>query len=510
MSLRRVLAGCLGVIVLMTANLAAAQVFIPSYQQVQDAVAENTGHKCGDVKLVGGQLTGVDASLCPETANIASHFQLSQFYGQFSARLDVNGQPFFDQTFNGHTTYDKAYFDNITTMFHDLFPVGINGSLVDVGHSGSFTYDGTQALDASETLLGLRITASYAANDTTLHVALPDLTKFGPGGFELVGTGPTRKDALKNLGDAAKALPTSEIADLGQSVLAFWARTQTTDPLAGNPASVQGIAVRNAMNLNTDDSVLETETETAGASGKTGVGQAGSWMIGFAYGRSFGYGYTNGGPDTNSVDAVVQKSWRVFQGDRSRLQLSVPVSYSDAYGGQQLQTGLALGLEQPIIAGRWSVEPQVSWGVALSNKLQSMGHLVVATVTSRYRIDGFGRGYFILGNMVGYSATLSTGVIGMDLNPHLSNWIFRNGVAYELPLERMVFGRGASVRASYVFTAFTGSPLAVEQFHELTLSFGVRSREGQLHNTFEAFRIGATILVGAHYNQAAATFGFRF
>jgi hypothetical protein len=79
-----------------------------------------------------------------------------------------------------------------------------------------------------------------------------------------------------------------------------------------------------------------------------------------------------------------------------------------------------------------------------------------------------------------------------------------------LPLDYMVFGRGASVRASYVFTNYTGDPLYVEHYSEASLSFGVRSREGQLHNTFEALRLGVTATWGPRYNLLSGAIGFRF
>ena len=168
-----------------------------------------------------------------------------------------------------------------------------------------------------------------------------------------------------------------------------------------------------------------------------------------------------------------------------------------------LQGGAAIGLEQPIFDGRWSLEPQISWGFAVSNKIESIGHIAAATLTSRYRIDGIGRGYFIIGNMIGYTETLSTAMFGAELNPHLRNWVFRNGVAYELPLNFMVMGRGASVRASYEITNFTGDPLFLNQFQEAALSFGVRSREGVLHNSYEALRLGITALWGRWIGQDA-------
>jgi hypothetical protein len=511
MKMRTTVAFCIGLIAVFSASCSLAQVYDPTYQQVQSAIdeANNPHADCfpNGASFVGGAVAGVSVSACPAIASLLGHYKLSDFYGHVSVEVSVGGQIFFNQTLNSTNlnnsqAHDQAYLEGVGAQFNDLF---------NLGSYGNFTYNGTQAVSGVVTIEGLRIVGSVAANSTTIYASLPQLTKYGPNGFQLVGTGPTREAAAQDLVTVAKALPTSKVQLLEQSVLAYWAQSSSTDLLAGNPTSAQGIAVRNAMNLAEDDSVLDGEAapasaETASKSGASKAeANAGSWLIGAAYGQSYG----NGSSDDNRVDADMEKNWRIFEGQRTRLQLTIPVSYSYAGGRQAFQGGAAIGLEQPVLP-QWSLEPQLSWGFGISNKIESIGHIAAATLTSRYRIDGVGRGYFIVGDMVGYTETLSTAMFGTQINPRLKNWVFRNGVAYELPLDYMVFGRGASVRASYVFTNYTGDPLYVEHYSEASLSFGVRSREGQLHNTFEALRLGVTATWGPRYNLLSGAIGFRF
>ena len=112
--------------------------------------------------------------------------------------------------------------------------------------------------------------------------------------------------------------------------------------------------------------------------------------------------------------------------------------------------------------------------------------------------------------MVGYSTTLPTDVTGYDVDPGVKNVVFRNGLAYELPLKAQVLGRGASVRASYTFTAFTGDKLYADTFHEGTLSFGVRAREGEARNGYDLYRININGVKAKGYSSISAGLGFRF
>jgi hypothetical protein len=125
-------------------------------------------------------------------------------------------------------------------------------------------------------------------------------------------------------------------------------------------------------------------------------------------------------------------------------------------------------------------------------------------------IEGLGRGRLVIGNMVGYGATLAPPGIDTDLNPGLRNWSFRNGMAYEMPLKMAIGGRLTSLRASYGFTAYAGDKLRNNTFHEATLSIGLRGREETVRATRDLIRLNFNTVQARDYHSYSAGLGFRF
>jgi hypothetical protein len=164
----------------------------------------------------------------------------------------------------------------------------------------------------------------------------------------------------------------------------------------------------------------------------------------------------------------------------------------------------------PLLEQRWSIEPRVSYGAVYSKQAGSAGTILQGSITSRYVVSGIGRGRFVIGNMVGYGATMSPPGVSKNLNPDLRNWSFRNGVAYELPLKASVGGRLTSLRASYGYTAFTGDKLRNNSFHEATLSFGLRGREESIRATRDLIRFNLNTVQARGYRSYSAGLGFRF
>jgi len=225
-------------------------------------------------------------------------------------------------------------------------------------------------------------------------------------------------------------------------------------------------------------------------------------------------------------DLHYQHARRVFSGSRARLVIDLPInlSHADAFkpfkgaipsGGTAIVGTVNVGLELPV-EPNWVITPRVSYGVAAANAYFGGDfEQVSASVSSRYKISA-GRGDLIIGNMVSYahSVKIVTKQFRYDKE---QNWVFRNGLAYQLPLKSRMFGRQASIRASYVFTNTAGDRLAYEQIHEVGISIGVRSREAEQKSRFEQLRIG---LLYTHsnnrtyskwgYDSGTLTLGYRF
>ena len=71
-------------------------------------------------------------------------------------------------------------------------------------------------------------------------------------------------------------------------------------------------------------------------------------------------------------------------------------------------------------------------------------------------------------------------------------------------------GRGASIRTSYTFTKYAGDELYTNQFHEGSISFGLRGREEGVRIAQDLIRLNITAIRGKNYKAYSFGLGFRF
>lgn len=304
--------------------------------------------------------------------------------------------------------------------------------------------------------------------------------------------------------DTFDALVDDESTPTSQAILGClsrsFARFSPADPLAGNPNSLQASLTRSALDLSNGDSAIEQDPVPEGVAVPNDP-----WLIGATYNTA-----SAGRFDIDRVDARIQRSFRVFEGNRAMIKIDLPLNYARINGSDTYSAQLGIGLEIPVIDRKWSIEPRIGYGAVYSEDLGSVGHILQGSITSRYVINGVGRGKIVIGNMVGYAQTLDTPGTSANINPDLKNWSLRNGIAYDLPLKARLFSRGSSMRASYAFTQYLGSDLRNNSFHEATLSFGLRGREDSPRATRDLIRINFSTIQARGFSSYSAGVGFRF
>ena len=281
-------------------------------------------------------------------------------------------------------------------------------------------------------------------------------------------------------------------------------------PTYGSPNSLQFQTVRTDLDL---EAVEPEGDDRRGPEGDSDtIGGA------FTY-----WGVT--GQSGQRYDIHYQHARRVFEGSRARFLVDVPINIlhagpdkvtGETAGATAVLGTVNAGLEVPV-QKNWLITPRVSYGAASAGAyFGGDGELVAGSVTSRVKIGNVGRGDLIIGNMIAYTHTVKLLTNEKFYAPTI-NWVFRNGVAYQLPLKTRMFGRQASIRASYVFTTATQDPLFYKSVHEVGFSIGVRSREAEQKNRFDQLRIGILYThskneFAAHfdYDAATLTLGYRF
>jgi hypothetical protein len=366
------------------------------------------------------------------------------------------------------------------------------------GAAGSVT-GMCSAASAVLSVAGVEVRATSAANSPDVSFSAPDL------GLEYTSSGASdRASAVKQFADYAE-----ENVDRGRLVAAYaryLAANDPSNPLVGNPYSAQGQLVRGVLDLDQPSQALG---ETKGGHGRGRDVDPSGWMVG---GRT-GY-LAGGGAEAAFVDAVAERGFRVREGSRMRLKVSLPVSYIDygsnhgGNGGRTATLGMRMSLEAPLLQDRWVVEPAASATAFYSDNVVSSGALYLVGVSSRFKLAPVGRGHIVIGNAVTYSSSLHIEA-GDFSTPKIKNAAFRNGAAYQVPYGR-VLGRQGTLRASYSFTHLEGDDVLTPNYHEVSLSYGVAGREAAVKQIGEALRLGVTGAFGHDFTAVSLNAGYRF
>lgn len=345
---------------------------------------------------------------------------------------------------------------------------------------------------------GLELTATTNANSPDVTFSAPDLN------LSFTSSGAlNREDATAQFIDYASENVASE--DLTRAYARYRAATDPTDPLVGNPYSAQGQLNRASLDLDSPSEALDENRDAKGQ--RTRADDPSGWMIG---GRA---GYLSAGnAGAEFVDANIERGFRIQEGSRMRLKISMPLSYihygGKADGGQTASFGLRGALEAPLIQGRWVIEPSAAVSAFYSDNEVSSGALYSVGISSRYKIAPIGRGHIVIGNAVNYSSTIEIEAGGFA-SPKISNTAVRNGVAYQVPYGRFM-GRQGTVRASYTYTHLFGDRVLVDDLHEVSLSYGVASREAAVKQVGETLRFGLNGGFGHKFTAVSLTAGYRF
>jgi hypothetical protein len=259
--------------------------------------------------------------------------------------------------------------------------------------------------------------------------------------------------------------------------------------LYGGPNSAQFLAVREALDLESIQAEGEARFDFDVEGDADTVGYTGTY-------------FDAPGTEGWRHEARYEKNYRPFEGQRTRGLVNIPVQAVFVNDKTNFNGVVSGGLEFPV-QPNWSVTPRVAVGGSSgSDFFGGDGYVGTVSVTSRYRFPQVGRGDLVLGNTI-----LATAESQNDTQ----NVVFRNGLAYQFPLQRRVMGRQSTFRASYVNTQIEGDQVGIDSYHEFAVNLGVRMREQDVRNKFELLRFGFLYTVAdGDYQAGTFTVGYRF
>ncbi|WP_088183119.1 hypothetical protein [Sphingobium sp. Z007] len=261
------------------------------------------------------------------------------------------------------------------------------------------------------------------------------------------------------------------------------------NPLVGNSRSLQFDMAASGLDLARGPSIDPDDNH---------------WGLGFRVGR-----VSESGNRGMQYDVNISKSWRLFEGSRTRLVVDVPLTIEDFRGATRYRGYASVGVHHPI-SSIWSLEPRIAYGFVDAKQNRIDGQILSTSLASRLTFQNIGRGALTVGNMIGWTKVTKIKFDGTHIDAKTSNAVFRNGIAYDLPMAGRIGGRQSSARASYMHSYFTGDKLYAKNLHEGSISLGIRSRGDSVRNSFEVLRIGAMGRIGSDYKSWHVFFGYRF
>lgn len=285
-------------------------------------------------------------------------------------------------------------------------------------------------------------------------------------------------------------------------ILNYFVEETGTDPVAGNPASLQGTMIASDFGVGTGLGAGNA-SRSDGAAGGDGDGRRNVYGLGARFGR-----FSVDGNDIDTVNLPLSFV-RPLDDPRYAIIVDVPLTYSRTNGSESAAASLGLGMRVPITT-RWTLTPMVRAGATGSIDLGSLAALYSGSLSSSYRFD-VGSTKVNIGNMLSYITTsgATQRVDDFEIDYDLENTVTRNGVGVSGPLGYNLFGSDTTWQASVVNTQIFGDAVYIDNYTDIAVSFGTEASRNGL--TWDAIRIGFTYTVGNEgYQGGQINFGYQF
>lgn len=188
------------------------------------------------------------------------------------------------------------------------------------------------------------------------------------------------------------------------------------------------------------------------------------------------------------------------------LRVKVPLAVTDTEGAKSYHANAGIDFSYPVTR-HWSLAPGVSYGVGGSEDLGGGASVNGYSLTSTYRWV-HGDYLYTLGNMVGRYQTGSVSLGDYEINPDISNTVFRNGLVVFRP--SIVFGLPTMVQFFAIDTRYSGDELFTEHYYEAGFALGLITDEALISE--DTFNLGLTYLdsTDADIKGYKINFGYRF
>lgn len=306
-------------------------------------------------------------------------------------------------------------------------------------------YTGIEATSIRIDYRGLSLLTAYPEAESTALVL--DIQRLG---INEVFEGSTREESRRLLRDYFKN------SDALGRIMRALAEVSPTDPLAGNPASLQSRMVSGSFQRHFG----AVAGGRPGASAAERQAEAGTLARGTA-GRQ-----TRAGLSSTTVG--VPFSYALPIGPQRPLSVDGELQYASTEGAQSY--GLQLGLAYRLAMGEgWALVPALSVGATASPDLGSAGTMVSASLTSALRLVDRGDFALWMGNGLNHLRSVASSAQGYRFDPQLRNTAMTNGLMASWAPAPL--GPQQWLELGLSDTRYYGSALYDERSNELSLAW---------------------------------------
>jgi len=433
-------------------------------------------------------------------------------------------------------------FSNTYKSVEDAFDQLDQQELVDVLPS----YTNSSSLNATVDFRGLEMLFSFNANSPTLVMTIPSLniTERFPG--------QNRDESADLLTDYLKS---SDFASL-QQIQKELVRVSPVDPVAGNPASLMASMVdsdfaqpmstspmefmstpggRELLNSviaisttsrkpndfsgtpaesipdtsptrNTDHDSETEHSESYHITSQANQANQGTKATGSSFGIDMSYAQLDMGDANVSTQTIVFEYQYQFKDPLQILRVKMPLGITDTEGSKSYDVDFGIAYSHPLTRS-WTITPGISYGVGGSEDLGGAAAINGYSLLSSYRFI-WGNYLFNLGNMVGHYATGSVSLGDYEIDPGVSNTVYRNGLVILKPY--LLFNVPTMAQLILIDTQYSGDALYTEHYYELGFALGLITDDDLLAE--DSFNLGLTYLdsTDSDIKGYKVNFGYRF
>jgi len=401
------------------------------------------------------------------------------------------------------------------------------------------------AINAVVNYRGLDINFSFASNSNDLVMTIADLN------INETFSGTSRDDSGDLLLEYLKGAGLDSVNRIQKEL----ARVSATDPVAGNPASLMGTMVSNNYSLSMSmnpmsfastpgghallNSVLGSKSPTAGTvttagttvdsqslksedeiAGKVNEASQDESELTFSamstssepvgIGGSFGIDVSHSildlDGDKAKTETIIFEYQYQFEDPLKVLRLKMPLAVTDTEDSITYDMDVAVAFSYPLTRS-WVLTPSLSYGVGGSEDLGGGAAINGYSLLSSFRFV-YGNYLYNVGNMIGHYSTGSVSLGDYEVDPGISNTVYRNGLVILKP--SLVFNIPTMLQLILIDTRYSGDDLYTEHYYEVGFAFGLITDDDLLAE--DSFNLGFTYLdsTDADIKGYKVNFGYRF